>query len=46
LSVWCWPGDSLNGTTNGSLSVPAGTVAVLIKVDTGAVQDWRAAVIS
>jgi hypothetical protein len=46
LSVWCWPGDTLNGTLNASLSVPAGSVAVLLKVDNGVVQDWRSGVIS
>ena len=46
MSVWCWPGDTLNGVTNASLSVPAGSVGILLKVDTGALLDWRGAVIS
>jgi hypothetical protein len=46
MSVVPWVGDSLNDVTNGSLSVPAGSIAVLIKVDIGVVQDWRRAVIS
>jgi hypothetical protein len=46
LAVWCWPGDTLNGTPNTSLSVPAGSVAVLLKVDNGVVQDWRSGIIS
>ena len=46
MSVWCWPGDTLNGVTNGSLSIPAGSVGILLKADNGVVQDWRAAVIS
>jgi hypothetical protein len=39
MSVFCWPGDTLNGVTNGSLSVPAGSVGILLKVDTGALLD-------
>jgi hypothetical protein len=46
MTVWPWPGDSLNGTTNASLSVPAGSVAVLLKSDNGVTQDWRAGAIS
>jgi hypothetical protein len=46
LNVFPWPGDSLNGVTNSPLSVPAGSVAIAIKVDTGLVLDWRAGVIS
>jgi hypothetical protein len=46
MSVWPWPGDSLNGTTNAPLSVPAGSVAVILKSDTGSALDWRAGVIS
>jgi hypothetical protein len=41
MSVWCWPGDTLNGVTNGSISVPAGSVGIFLKVDTGVIQDWR-----
>jgi hypothetical protein len=46
MSVFPWVGDSLNGVTNASLSVPAGSVGVLLKVDNGVVQDWRGAVLS
>jgi hypothetical protein len=46
LSVWCWPGDTLNGTLNSSLSVPAGSVGIFIKVDTGSLLDWRGTVLS
>jgi hypothetical protein len=46
MSVFCWPGDSLNGVTNASLSIPAGSVGILLKVDTGSLLDWRGAVIS
>jgi hypothetical protein len=46
MSVYSWPGDTLNGTLNASLSVPAGSVGIFIKVDTGALLDWRGAVIS
>jgi hypothetical protein len=46
MSVWCWPGDTLGGVLNGSLSVPAGSVGILLKVDNGVVQDWRAAILS
>jgi hypothetical protein len=45
MTVVPWVGDSLNGVTNGSLSVPAGSVAVIIKVE-GAAPDWRAGIIS
>jgi hypothetical protein len=41
MSVYCWPGDTLNGTLNASLSIPAGSVGILLKVDNGVVQDWR-----
>jgi hypothetical protein len=41
MSVYSWPGDTLNGTLNGSLSVPAGSVGILLKVDNGVTQDWR-----
>ena len=41
MSVFCWPGDTLNGTLNGSLSIPAGGFGVFLKVD--ATLDWRAA---
>ena len=46
MSVFCWPGDTLNGALNGSISIAAGSVAVLLKVDNGVTQDRRAAVIS
>jgi hypothetical protein len=46
LAVFPWPGDSLNGTLNGSLSVPIGTVAILLKIDTGALLDWRGAILT
>jgi hypothetical protein len=46
LSLWPWPGDSLNGAVNTPLSVPSGSAAVVIKVENGVVQDWRAGVIS
>jgi hypothetical protein len=46
MSVYSWPNDTLNGTLNGSISVPAGSVGILLKVDDGLHQDWRAGVIS
>jgi hypothetical protein len=45
MSVVPWVGDSLNGVVNGSLSVPSGAVAVIIKVE-GAAPDWRAGIIT
>jgi hypothetical protein len=36
----------LNSTLNGSLSIASGACGIFIKVDTGALLDWRGAVIS
>ena len=46
MSVFCWPGDTLNGTLNGSLSIANGACGIFVKVDNGVTQDWRAGVIS
>jgi hypothetical protein len=46
MSVFAWPGDTLNGTLNGSLSIASGACGIFIKVDTGALLDWQGAVIS
>jgi hypothetical protein len=46
MSVVPWVGDSLNGVTNGSLSVPAESVGILLKIDNGVLQDWRGAVLT
>jgi hypothetical protein len=46
LSLWPWPGDSLNGAVNTPLSVPSGSVAIILKSDTGSALDWRAGIIS
>jgi hypothetical protein len=41
LSIYCFPGDTLGGVLNGSLSIPAGGFAIFLKVD--ATLDWRGA---
>ena len=41
MSVYAWPGDTLNGTLNGSLSIASGACGIFIKVDTGSLLDWR-----
>jgi hypothetical protein len=46
VSVFCWPGDTLNGTLNASLSIASGACGIFIKVDTGSLLDWRGAVLS
>jgi hypothetical protein len=47
MSVFPWPGDRLGGALNSSLSVPAGSVGIFLKVDTGgSTLDWRTAIIS
>jgi hypothetical protein len=47
MSVFCWPGDTLNGTLNASLSIAAGACGIFIKVDLiGAPLDWRGAVLA
>lgn len=45
--VFCAAGETLNGATNGSLSIPASSAGYFIRVDrTRGGPDWRAGVIT
>jgi hypothetical protein len=46
MSVFCWPGDTLNGVANASLSIASGACGIFVKVDTGSLLDWRGTVLS
>jgi hypothetical protein len=50
----CWPGEKLNGVTNGTLSIASGAFGFFMQVPTqiarggggGGTLDWRAAVVT
>jgi hypothetical protein len=46
MSVYSWPGDTLNGVLNASLSIASGACDIFVKVDTGSLLDWRGTVLS